>query len=52
MLGQFKQTDTTWAITRIKSYFNNPLTIAGQKIVIPFEGNYGPSWGNLTKGTI
>lgn len=47
LLGQFKTTDTTWAVGKIKSYFANPLTIAGQKITIPFDGGYGPSWGNL-----
>lgn len=43
--GQFKKEDTTWAVGKIKSYFNNPLTICGQQITIPFEGSYGPSWG-------
>jgi hypothetical protein len=52
LIGQFPQADTAWAVGKIKSYFNNPLTIAGQQITIPFEGNYGSSWGNLDKGTI
>lgn len=52
LVGQFKQEDTTWAISRIKDYFNNPLTIAGQQITIPAEGHYGVSWGNLKIGTI
>jgi uracil-DNA glycosylase family 4 len=47
LIGQFKQEDTTWATAKIKSYFQNPLTIAGQQITIPFDGGYGPSWGNL-----
>ena len=29
----------------VKSYFNNTLTIAGLDLVIPYDGGYGPSWG-------
>jgi hypothetical protein len=50
--GQFRWEDTEWAVAKIKSYFDNPLMIAGMKITIPFEGKYGPSWGQLDKGTI
>jgi len=52
LLGQFFKTDTTWAVSKIQSYFANALTIAGQQITIPFEGNYGESWGQLTEGKI
>lgn len=52
LIGQFKITDTTWAVGKIQQWFNNPLTIAGQQITIPFEGSYGKSWGNLKAGTI
>ena len=52
LLGQFLIKDTTWATSKIKSYFDNPITIAGIKLVIPFEGNYGESWGNLKVGEI
>jgi len=52
LLGQFRISDTDWAKGRIKQYFNNPMTIAGVSLVIPFEGNYGPSWGNLDIGEI
>lgn len=52
LCGQFKKTDTAWATPRIKSYFNNELVIAGRKITIPFEGHYGPSWGEQKEGTI
>lgn len=45
--GQFRKTDTHWAIGKIKSYFDNPMIIAGQSITIPFDGEYGPSWGKL-----
>lgn len=50
--GQFRKEDTAWATAKIKSYFDNPLKIAGQNITIPFEGGFGPSWGNLKEGTI
>lgn len=52
LLGQFRKEDTAWAIAKIKSYFANEIIIAGQKITIPFEGNYGESWGNLKEGVI
>jgi uracil-DNA glycosylase family 4 len=37
-----------WAIEKVRSYFSNPITIAGQTLTIPFEGAYGPSWGEQT----
>jgi uracil-DNA glycosylase family 4 len=52
LCGQFLKTDTAWAVARIKSYFDNTLTIAGQQIKIPFEGHYGPSWGEQNEGEI
>lgn len=52
LCGQFRKDDTAWAIGRIKSYFANPLEIAGQTITIPFEGAYGESWGSLKEGSI
>jgi DNA polymerase I-like protein with 3'-5' exonuclease and polymerase domains/uracil-DNA glycosylase len=52
IVGQFRKEDTAWAVNKIKSYFDNPMIIAGQRIVIPFEGNYGRSWGELTEGSI
>lgn len=47
LVGQFKIEDTDWAVGKIKSYFNNEIVIAGIPLVIPFEGNYGSSWGNM-----
>lgn len=47
LIGQFHKRDTEWAIARIRTYFDNPLEIAGRTITIPFEGAYGPSWGQL-----
>ena len=52
LCGQFRKDDTAWAVSKIKSYFLNPLKIANQTITIPFEGGYGPSWGDLHEGEI
>lgn len=43
-LCQFKKEDVAWATTAIKSWFNNEITIAGIKLVIPYEGSYGTNW--------
>lgn len=48
LCGQFPADRTEWAITKIRSYFANDITIAGQHIRIPFEGAFGRSWGELT----
>ena len=52
LCGQFPIRCAMWAVNSINEWFRNELTIAGQKITIPFEGGYGPSWGELTVGTI
>lgn len=52
VVGQFPSDRAEWAKAKIREYFNNPITIAGIRLVVPFEGNYGESWGNLQKGTI
>lgn len=44
LVGQFRISDTAWAVDKIKQWFNNEIIIAGQKITIPFEGNYGLNW--------
>jgi hypothetical protein len=49
LLGQFLKTDTEWAKGKIRSWFDNTLIIANQPIKIPFEGHYGPSWGEQGK---
>jgi DNA polymerase I-like protein with 3'-5' exonuclease and polymerase domains len=45
LIGQFPRERTEWAVEKIRQYFNNPLQIANSTVVIPFEGAYGPSWG-------
>lgn len=47
LIGQWPQHCREWAKEKVKSYFQNPITVAGVKLTIPFEGAYGPSWGNL-----
>lgn len=34
-----------WRWVKTRSWFNNELDIDGFRIVIPFEGHFGPSWG-------
>lgn len=44
LLVQWKIEDTQWAIDRVKQWFNNPIQIANQTVVIPFDGSYGTAW--------
>lgn len=44
IMVQWPKERRDWAKTKMREYFNNKLTIAGQTVVIPFEGNYGPAW--------
>lgn len=34
-----------WAVGKIKSYFENPVMIAGETVVIPADGKRGKDWG-------
>jgi len=52
LLVQFKIEDTTWAVDKIKSWFDNEIIIAGIRIKIPYDGAYGPNWGDLNAGVI
>lgn len=47
LIGQFPIEHTAWTVSTIRTYFQNELEIAGRKVIIPFEGAYGPSWGEL-----
>jgi len=44
LLMQARIEDTDWAISKTKQWFNNEITIANQKITIPFDGAYGTAW--------
>lgn len=50
--GQFPIDKTDWAIKKLKEWMHNEITIAGIPLVIPYEGEYGPSWGDMSVGTI
>jgi hypothetical protein len=49
LVGQWPKVNRDWARQKVKSYFNNRLRIADRDIVIPFEGRWGRSWGELTE---
>lgn len=50
MLSQFKISDTSWAVAKIKQYFDNEMSIAGIKVTIPFDGAYGTEWSMSEQG--
>jgi uracil-DNA glycosylase family 4 len=45
LCGQWPIEQRDWSIKKLKTYFADTLTIARLQINIPFEGAYGPSWG-------
>jgi uracil-DNA glycosylase family 4 len=47
IIYQFRKEDVAWARMKMPQYHNNELEIANQKVVIPYEGKFGPSWGEL-----
>jgi len=47
LCGQWPKFLRDWARAKVKSYFQNPLTIAGISLIIPFDGTYGSSWGDM-----
>lgn len=47
LLGQFSCDRIEWSVRKIQTYFDNELEVANTKVKIPFEGAYGPSWGEL-----
>jgi hypothetical protein len=48
LCGQWPQSRQDWARAKLRSYFDNTLTIAGLEVRIPFDGAYGLSWGECT----
>ncbi len=48
LCGQWPICLRDWARAKVRSYFDNPLMIADHRIVIPFDGGYGKSWGDCT----
>lgn len=45
IVGQFPIPQTEWARPKVRNYFDDRIVIAGESLVIPFEGAYGESWG-------
>lgn len=45
LVVQWRAEDRSFALAGIRDWFSSTLTIAGQQVVIPFEGAFGPSWG-------
>lgn len=44
LVGQWPIELRDWAKAKVRSYFQNTLTIAGQPIIIPFSGQFGANW--------
>lgn len=44
---QWPQFLRDWARRKMKEWFQNELIIAGIPITIPFDGTWGPSWGDM-----
>ena len=47
LIVQWRFEHTAFARTKLREWFRNPLTIAGCEVVIPYEGQFGTSWGEL-----
>lgn len=47
LCGQWPSFLREWGREKVREWFNNELEIAGTKLVIPFDGTWGPSWGNM-----
>jgi uracil-DNA glycosylase family 4 len=45
VVGQFPKDQSDWSLGKIRTAFDNRIVIAGESLVIPFEGAYGESWG-------
>jgi len=52
LVFQFPSHYTNLATPLIRTCFDNPITIAGITLTIPYEGAYGTSWKALEVGTI
>jgi hypothetical protein len=47
LCGQWPTSVRSWARAKVKSYFQNEICIADTPLTIPFDGEFGPSWGEL-----
>lgn len=46
LTGQFPIDRTDWSCAKLRSWFDNPVTIAGTTLTIPYAGHYGPTWAH------
>lgn len=49
LITQWHQRHRDFAREKMPQWFNNPIMIAGIKITIPYDGKFGPSWGELSE---
>jgi hypothetical protein len=47
LLEQHRAEENDWAKAKLRQWFDNVVVIAGQPIVIPFEGAAGRDWKHL-----
>jgi hypothetical protein len=52
LLTGFLVADKEWAVSKLRAWFDNPMLIAQEMLVIPFEGAMGRDWKHLDAGTI
>lgn len=45
LVPQFRKEELEWAREKLREYFDNPIRIVDEPVVIPASGTYGPSWG-------
>lgn len=51
-LLQWQKSNTDYALARIPCWFYTEIVIADRRIIIPFEGGYGPNWKDQKVGKI
>jgi len=44
---EFPADRVEWVRASLRRWFENPVTIAGVTLVVPYSGNYGPSWAKV-----
>lgn len=52
LVMQWRIEDTDFAKKKISQWFDNPIIIAGQKIIVPFDGAFGTNWAMDSKGKV
>jgi hypothetical protein len=44
LVVQWRIEYTSWAVGKIRAWFNNQIVVAGIPLVIPYDGAYGTAW--------